>query len=214
MMKTFTLTELEELLAVCQRAIQFAQDHRVVIESRPHVYTLYGPPSDLVGACAPCRSLTPIRERKLMRSTSRKDYMIYELDEKYMPIRNIRVADNRLLYSFHHFDYEGFRFAFNYGKYPQAVDRARIFGTKYENGKPVLFVAAQWGSLCALYFEYLSNERMEVSDYNMKAKKSRIPRDIPLDWEAPFGTENSPVQVCSYEDSVCYTDFSKWFEQK
>ena len=100
-----TLEQLQKLMHEARVAAKYAREHYDLLAAREKSYTLYGPEADFLGARVPS-SMTPTRARKLLPKTRRRNYVIYELDEAYQPLRTIHVLDyDKVNVTYHHFDY-------------------------------------------------------------------------------------------------------------
>lgn len=189
----------------------YAWEHRSELIAREHTYTLYGPHSPSLGASIPS-CLVPAKIRLLKKTTRRKDYIIYELDASYKPLRTILMLDYaKCDWIYHHFELGGVTYAYHFNKYGRSEYDDRICVLKYRDGKPYYFAETTATHIFAEFYEYLERDMMGVSRYTFAPEATRSEYGLPVDWNAPIGAENSPVGRNYREEPVQLIDFSHWF---
>lgn len=205
---------LTQLIQEGRAGADYAWENRSELIARKHTYTLYGPHSPSLGASIPS-SIVPAKVRQLRKSTRRKNYIIYELDDSYKPLRTILMLDyTKCDCIFHHFELNGvtYAYAFTGNERPQYRDVINVL--KYQKGKPIYYANTTATSIFAESYEYTEQDRMCISCYNFMPKAKYTQFGYPVDWSAPIGAENSPVSYHCREEPVQYIDFSHWFEEK
>lgn len=206
------VAELHQLFTEARKAAEYAREHYEDFASREHTYTLYGPEAYDLGASVPS-SLTPTRARKLLKSTRRKNYVIYELDRAYQVLRTIHMIDyTRTDCTYYHFELDGVHYAYPFRGRDNRLYTDKITVLKYEEGRPVYYAIVANNLLFAQFYEYLEPNSMVVSTYRYWPNGAYTLFGLPVDWDAPIGAINSPVQRHCKEEPLVDIDFSKWLK--
>ncbi len=205
-------TELKALLAQCRAAVEYAWDHQAEIMERSYVHTLYGPFAHGIGALAPSVKITSVRARKLCKKTRRKTYVRYDLDQNFQPVRTTQFYDNGTQSTFYHFELFGVQYAYSYSGTLGKESPSKIFAILYKDGKPVYYASAYRIFMYIQFFEYTPDNRVLVSTYRLFTKSKYTPNGYEVNWDAPIGAPNSPVQVQQWAEEPQDTDLSKWFK--
>ncbi len=203
------LKELQNLRDKGHEVRLYAWAHREEIMARPHKYTLYGPPGGVLGASAPCARLAPMKSRKLTKRTRRTQYFQYELDDSFRVVRTIHFGMGRVQSIFHHFDYEGIRYAIHYPGSKEFLTAYKLIAIAFEGRKPVSYVEASSGFVFAQFYEYESEDKMMVSTYRLYPKTT--PYGYTINMSAPINAPDAPVHCHFYEEKPVYIDFASWF---
>lgn len=203
---------LQQLLTEARSAAAFARERYEEFAARKHTYTLYGPSAHSLGASIPS-SYTPTRARKLLKTTRRRDYIVYELDEEYKVLRTVHMLDYTYPdYTYHHFELNGVSYAYPFRCRVGDLYNDKIAVMKYSANNPVYFAIASENLLFSQFYEYLSPKKMIVSTYRFFPKAKYTQYGFPVDWNAPIGELNSPVQRKCKEEVPQLIDFSQWFK--
>ena len=102
-----SMSELELFMQKGRYAAQYAWEHYDELFARKAKFTLYEPVAYGVGAGMPGK-FVPQSVRKLMKQTRRKNYLVYELDDKYQLLRTVLVQNNeKVLYTYQCFELDG-----------------------------------------------------------------------------------------------------------
>lgn len=204
---------LYQLIQEGRVGADYAWANRSELTDRKHTYTLYGPHSQSLSASIPS-SLAPAKVRQIRKTTRRKDYIIYELDASYKPLRTIVMLDyTKCDCVFHHFELNGVTYAYHFDKYGRPAYNDRICVLKYRDGKPWYYGGMTATYIFAEFYEYLEQDKMGITCYSFAPNATHTQFGFPVDWNAPIGTENSPVTRYYREETVQYIDFSHWFEE-
>ncbi len=209
-MKKVSLKELQLLRDQGQEVRSYAWAHRDKIQARPHTYTLYGPPGGVLGASEPCAKLAPTKARRLTKKTRWTEYFRYELDSAFRVIRTVHFAMGRIQSIFHHFDYEGIRYAMSYPMSKDLLTAYKLIAIAYESKKPVSYVETSSGFVFAQFYEYESEDKMMVSTYRLYPKTT--PYGCTINMSAPPNAPDAPVHCHFYEEKPVYIDFASWFQ--
>lgn len=205
------VAELHQLFVEAREAAKYAREHYDDFASREHTYTLYGPEAYDIGASVPS-VLTPTRARKLLKSTRRKNYIIYELDSGYRVLRTIHMIDyTRTDCTYHHFELEGIQYAYPFRERDGRMYTDKITVLKYDKGRPSYYAIVARNLLFAQFYEYPEHDKMIVSTYRYWPNGKYTLLGLPVDWNAPIGELNSPVERHCTEEAPIEIDFSKWF---
>lgn len=205
------LESLQQIMREARAAAKYAREHYDLLASREKTYTLYGPEADFIGACIPS-SMTPSRARNLLPKTHRKNYVIYELDEAYLPLRTIHVLDyNKVNLTYHHFTYNGISYAYPFRGRGNEIATDDIAVLKLSEDRTQYFALASRNLLFIQFYTYESENTMSVSTYRYFPTAKYTIHGYPVDWNAPIGALNSPVQRNCYQEPVNNIDFSRWF---
>lgn len=203
---------LQQLLSEARSAAKYAREHYRDFASRKHTYTLYGPDAYDIGASVPSR-IVPSRARKLLKSTRRKDYLVYELDKNYKILRTIHMLDyTKVDCTFHHFELNGVSYAYPFRGSGNGIYNDAIYATKYSSDKPIYYAVVRSNYLFAQFYEYSASDQMIVSTYRYSPNAKYTIHGYPVDHNAPIGALNSPVQRHCTEEVPEYIDFSQWFK--
>lgn len=203
---------LQKLLMEGRRAAKYAWDHYEELTAREHVYTLYGPHANAIGASIPS-SLTPVRARNLTCHTRRKDYLIYHLDSDYNVMRTITVLDyTKVDCTYHHFQLDGVTYAYPFRGTEKVMYTDRVKSLRFSNGKPVYFGLLQKNFVFAQFYEYETSEKMMVSTYRYSPLAQFSMYGYAIDPNAPVGALNSCVDRHCKEEISHYIDFAQWFK--
>lgn len=203
---------LDNLMAKAREGLNYARAHYDELDAREHSYVLYGTLEPPLGACMPS-NLVPRSCRNLRKTTRRKEYTIYQLDEAFRVLRTIDMA----FYSkvddvCHHFELNDMVYAcpFSRGKKEQLGNRIHAY--KFKDGKPVFFMDCMKNYLYAEFCEYVSEDKMIVTRYSYWPNSKYTQFGHLADRSAPLGAVNSPVQWSCREEVPAYIDFSHWFK--
>lgn len=203
---------LHQLLLEARSGVEYAWEHYDELAAREHTYTLYGPHTARLGASIPS-SFTPVKARKLLKTTRRKNYLIYELDSSYNVLRTIHMLDyTKFDCTFHHFELNGVTYAYPFRKNEKKMYNDAICVLKFAEGNPVYYACAYSSFLFAQFYEYPAPEKMLVSTYRYWTNATHTQYGYPVDRNAPIGALNSPVQRHCQEEVPAYIEFSHWFE--
>lgn len=204
------LNELQQILREGRIASQYARENYEKFASRPTVYTLYGGEAYGVGVEVPS-SFTPKNARKLSSKNRRKNYVVYELDEHCNSIRTIHMIDyNRVDCTYYHFFLDEVHYAYPFRGEGSDLYTDEIIAIKYEYEKPLYFACIRKNFLFVQFYEYSSDEKMIVSTYRYWPTAKHTIHGYPVDWNAPLGAPNSPVQRHCTEETPEFVDFSYW----
>jgi len=202
---------LRQLHLEAREVAKYAREHYDDFASRKHTYTLYGPEAHDIGASVPSK-LTPIRARKLLKSTSRKNHIIYELNSTFQVLRTIHMIDyTRTDCTYHHFVLNGIHYAYPFRGRGRDLYTDKITVLKYADGLPVYYAIVSESLLFAQFYEYPEPDKMLVSTYRFFPSAKLTMYGLPVDWDAPIGSMNSPVQRNCTEEVPVDTSFSHWF---
>lgn len=204
---------LQQLLEEGRAAAAYAREHYEDFAARPHFYTLYGPSAHDIGASVPTK-IVPPAARKLLKTTRRKNYFIYELDENYRPLRTVHMLDYvNPDCTFHHFELNGVHYAYPFRGRTGKLYSDKIYILKYAEGRPVYYGIASSNLLFAQFLEYPEADKMLVSTYRYFPTAKITMYGYPVDWNAPIGALNSPVDRHCQEECPLFLEFSKWFTE-
>lgn len=207
------IAELHQLFEEAREAAKYARGHYEDFASREHAYTLYGPEAYDLGASVPS-ALTPLRARKLLKSTRRKNHVIYELDSNYQVIRTIHMIDyTRTDCTYHHFELDGIHYAYPFRERDNRLYTDKITVLKYDQGRPIYYAIVAKNLLFAQFYEYLESDKMVVSTYRYWPNGKETIFGTPVDWNAPIGPRDSPVNRHCREEPIVEIDFSKWLKE-
>lgn len=213
-MREISIPELKELMKEGIAGVDYAWEHQEELISRKHTYTLYGPHSELVGANTPS-SLTRPKERQLKKTNRRQNYMIYELDDSYRILRTTQMVNyTEHIETFHHFEWNGVWYAYDFGKFGRQDYNTRIFVMKFQDGKPCYYADIERFYIFAEFYEYLEPGKIGITSCSFAPGAKYTVHGYPVDWNAPIGAVNSPVSWHFREEPEQYIDFSHWFTEE
>jgi hypothetical protein len=114
--------------------------------------------------------------------------------------------------TYHHFELDGIHYAYPFrgrgdGKYTDSITVI-----KYDEGRPIYYAIVASNLLFCQFYEYPEPDRMIVSTYRYWPTAKHTMYGLPVDWNAPIGAMNSPVQRHCAEETPVDIDFSKWFQ--
>ena len=125
------IAELKRLMAAGRNAAQYAWDHYEELAARKHTYTLYGPYAYGIGASIPSKPIPP-KVRQLLKSTRRKDYLIYELDDDFNVLRTISVTNHTEIECiYHHYQLDDVIYAYPFRGNEKLMYNDTVSGMKY-----------------------------------------------------------------------------------
>lgn len=204
---------MHQLLLDGHRAVQYAWDHYEELAARKHTYTLYGPYAYNIGASIPS-SMTPTRARKLLKTTHRKDYLIYHLDNDYKVIRTIVMLNyTKVEHTYHHFELDGVTYACPFRGTEKILPvNGHIESLKFSNGKPDFFGVRYCNFVFAQFYKYIDTDKMLVSTYRYFPFAKYNMNSYPIDPNAPVGALNSSIDRHCREEVPGDTDFSRWLK--
>lgn len=210
-MHEINMEYLDQLILDGRSAAQYAWDHYEELIAREAVYTLYGPKDYGIGAAMPGKFISK-RSRKLTKQTRRKDYIIYELDSNYKLLRTILMRNyTEVEHIYHCFELNGIQYACPFYGAQKKVLRKEVLAVGYSDAKPCFLGFLSEHSLVAQFFDYPSHDKMIVTTYSYSKVSKYSSHGYPVDYSAPIGTLNSPVNCGTWEEEMTDTDFSKWF---
>lgn len=203
---------LRQLLAEGRTAAKYARNHYDDFASRTHTFTLYGPDAHDIGASVPS-NIVPARARKLQKSTRRKNYLRYELDEANKLLRTVHMIDyEKVDCTFHHFNLNGVSYAYPFRGSGNELYNDAIYAIKYSSNQPIYYAVVRSNYLFVQFYEYPTSDQMIVSTYRYSPNAKYSIHGCPIDHNAPIGAINSPVQRHCTEEVPEYIDFSRWFK--
>lgn len=208
------IEDLKQMQVARRRAIQYAWEHYEELSAREAVYTLYGPMDYTIGAAMPGH-LVSKNSRKLTYKTKRKEYLIYELDSEYKILRVRHVFEYPIgNFAFHCFELDGIQYACAF-KYDKKEFRCNeVIAVGYKDGKPYFCGNLSHNVVFADFYEYISPEKVRVTEYYYNPVADYSAQGYPLDPNAPLGEPNSPARRYYREEKLMYTDFSKFFKEE
>jgi len=204
------IEDLKQFVQDGKHAVQYAWDHYEELAAREAVHTLYGPYDYYIGAAIPGKSVSK-KSRTLTFKTSRKKYLIYELDSEYKLLRVRHVFDHLTDATYHFFELDGIQHACPFISNQKKLDRDEILALSYKAGKPYFLGRMTSKIMSADFYEYISPEKMLVTEYYYNPVSIYSLHGYPLDLNAPIGALNSPADRSCWEEKPMYTDFSKFF---
>ena len=206
------VAELHQLFLEARAVAKYAREHYEVLASREHTYTLYGPEAYNLGASVPS-TLTPTHARNLMKKTRRKNHIIYELDSNYKVLRTIHMINyTRTDCTYHHFELDGIQYAYPFRERDSRIYTDKVTVLKYDHGLPTYYAIVASNLLFCQFYEHLGSDKMIVSTYRYWPNGKCAALDLPVDWDAPFGSMTSPVDRHCTEETPVEVDFAKWFK--
>lgn len=212
--KDLTIEDLKQILSDARRAAKYALDHYDELIRREAAHTLYGPFDYFLGAAIPGKSVS-MRSRALTLKTSRKKYLIYELDGEYKLLRVKQVFNPGWDLTYHCVELEGVMYAFAFEKNQKEIWRNEIFALAHRDGKPYFYgsMTEDREILHAEFYEYVSPEKVLVTGYYYNPISIYSWHGDLIDPEAPLGELNSAAHSSCWEEKPMYTDFSKYFRE-
>lgn len=207
-----TLEDLKQLLLDGRRARQYARDHYEELAAREAVYTLYGPYAFHTGAAVPW-GYTPKHARNLTLKTRRKNYLIYELDSEYKPIRVREVFNSVNDDTFHFFELDGIQYACPFLFNQKEMSLGEVVAVSYKDGRPFYHAFLSENVLFIRFCEYVSQGKALMTEYSYNTVSKYSLHGYPTDFDAPIGALNSAAQRVCWEEEPVYTDFSQFFKK-
>ena len=198
---------LDDLIAKGDRARQYAWDNYDVLNQRKTAYTLYGPDTHYLGVLA-AGSATSARKRKIQRTTRSKRYLRYEFDEDFRLIRIRHMCNySEIDCTYHMFELDGIL----YGE-PFARDRKTVYpgfttAVKFENGRSVYYAMSRKNYLCVDFYSYPKPDWVITDVFLYSPNSQYLSTGLPVNWDAPFGAQDSPVTLDHHEEPYCHFDF-------
>ena len=206
-----TLEDLKQLLLDGRRARQYAWDHYEELAAREPVYTLYGPYAYGTGADIP-GGFTPKRARNLSLKTRRKKYIIYELDSEYKLLRARQIFNSANDKTYQCFELDGIQYACPFLFNQKEKCYGDVIALSCKDGKPYYSGFLAKNVLIATFFEYVSEEKVLVTEYTYNPVSKYATQGYLTDPDAPINAPNAAAQRLCYEEEPMYTDFSQWFQ--
>lgn len=210
-MVNLSLDDLKQLLSDGRRARQFAWDHYEELAVREPVHILYGPYTYGTGANIP-GGFTPKRTRNLSLKTRRKDYIIYELDSEYKLLRARQVFNSVNDQTYQCFELDGIQYACPFLFNQKEKSYRDVIALSWKDRKPYYSAFLARNVLIASFFEYVSSEKVLVTEYTYNPVSKYATQGLLTDPDAPIGAPNAAAQRLCYEEEPMYTDFSQWFQ--
>lgn len=214
-MYEISMEGLLEILLKTRAEAKFARENYTHLASRPHTYTLYGPDADNMGVLIPGSYITKQARKLSLRPSRRKEHEIYQLDENLQLLRKT---------SMHNYDREGCTFhCYRKGStvyaYPFNKDGAysmdKISFIEYDKKhRPSCFGVSRAVMLFVQFYEYISEDKMIVTNYRYWPSKEYAPLLYHLhagnyDWY-----KVGPKMEFSCTEEVPYlVDFSQWIKR-
>ena len=205
------LEDLKQLLLDGRRAAQYAWDHYDELATRKDAYTLYGPYTAYGPGVAIPWGYIPKRARSLTLKTRRKKYNLYELDSDYKLLR-VRLMLNSLNeYTYHCFEMDGIQYSCPFINNKRKIGLDEVFALGYKDGKPYYSGYLREHSVIAHFFEYVSPERVRITEYTYNPTSKYTMHGYLTDPDASIGALNAAANRLCFEKEPVYTDFSQWF---
>lgn len=207
---------LLEVMLRTRAEAKFARENYALLAARPHTYTLYGPEAYNVGVLIP-GSLINKHARKLSPKPSRrKEHEIYQLDENLQLLRKT---------SMHDYDWEGCTFhcyrkgstvyAYPFNKNGAfSMDKISFIDYDAQN-RPICFGVSSAVMLFVQFYEYISEDKMIISDYRYWPSKEYAPL-LHHQYAGNYEWYKvGPKMECSCMEEIPYlVDFSQWINSK
>lgn len=198
---------LDDLIAKGNRARQYAWDHYEKLNSRETAYVLYGPDIHSLGVLAAGHA-TPARKRKLQRSTRAKRYLRYEFDWDFRLIRIRHMCNySKIDCTYQMFELDGILYGEPFFRDRKAVYPGVTTAVKFENGRPVYYAMSRKNYLCVDFYTYPQPDRVLTDVFLYSPNSQYCSTGLPVNWDAPFGAQDSPVTLDHREDPYAHFDF-------
>jgi hypothetical protein len=198
---------LDDLIAKGNRARQYAWDHYEVLNAKETAYVLCGPDNHSLGVLAAGHA-TPARKRKLQRSTLAKRYLRYEFDQDFRLIR-IRHMCNyaEIDCTYQMFEMDGILYGEPFFRDRKAVYPGDTIAVKFENGRPVYYAMSRKNYLCVDFYTYPQPDRVLTDVFLYSPNSQYCSTGLPVNWDAPFGAQDSPVTLDHRDEPYVHFDF-------
>lgn len=207
MVANITYEILDILIAKGGRARQYAWDHYEELNDRETAYVLYGPDTHSLGVLAAGHA-TPARKRKLQRSTRSKRYLRYEFDGDFRLIRIRHMRnDSQIDCSYQMFELDGILYGEPFFRDRKTVYPGDTIAVKFENGKPLYYVMSSKNYLCVDYYTYPQPDRVVTDVFLYTPNSQYCSTGLPVNWNAPFGAQDSPVTLDHRDEPYVHFDF-------
>lgn len=196
------------------KAAEYAREHYAELAKRKHVYTLYGGETYSIGVQIPSK-FVPKSARKLLKSTRREKYTVYELDGNYKVLRTIHMLEHgsKIDCTYHHFDLNGVHYAYPFRGDTGEEYTGQIAVLKHnQDGKPAYFALDREYQLVIELYTYPSADSMLVSTYHYHVTAETSYYGLPIDPNAPINAENSNIVHFCNEQQPNIIDFSQYFK--
>lgn len=207
-----TLEDLKQFLSDGRRAARYAWDHYEELTARKAAHTLYGPYEYYIGAAIPGTFIAK-NARNLTLKTNRKQYLMYELDSEYNPLRTTHVINLVHDSAYEHFELDGIQYAYPFVCNKKKIERDEVIALSYKDGKPYYYAFLRKNVVYVDFYEYVSPEKVFVTEYCYNRVSEYSAHGYPTDFDAPVGALNSPASRVCWEEEPIYTDFSQWFRK-
>lgn len=212
-MREISLNELKQFLQKSEEIAHYAWQHYEELVAREKTYTLYGPYDYGIGAAIP-GNFIPQRSRKLTKQTRRKHYVIYDLDNDFKLLRAIAVRDyTKVECIYHCFESDGVLYAYSFRGTEKKPFKEEVIAVCNVDQKPQYLAFLDTYRVFIQFFEHISPEKMMVTAYSYTPFSKLSGQGYPVDYSAPIGALNSPVERGYWEEVPAYTDFSQWFRK-
>ena len=203
---------LNELIACGNWAYEFAWANYEMLNNRNASYVLYGPPTNYIGVMA-AGHLTPARERKVLKQTRRKNYIMYEFDQYFQILRVRHVCNyNQIDCTYHMFEHNGVIYGCPFWQDKKIRYPAKTVAVMYDRDRPVYFAMTSREYLCVDYYEYPQPDRVKTTCYLYLPTCTYSSTGLQISKDAPFGAQNSPVTIDFCEEEYNHIDFSLHFK--
>ena len=206
-MSNVTYDILNSLIARGEQARQYAWDNYEALNRRETAYVLYGPDTHSLGVLA-AGHITPARKRKLQRSTRARGYLRYEFDRDFHLIRIRHMCDyTDIDCTYQMFQLEGILYGEPFAKDRKALYPSSTVAVKFENDRPAYYAMSQKNYLCVDFYAYPQPDRVVTEVFLYSPSSQYCSTGLPVNWDAPFGAQDSPVTLDHREEPYCHFDF-------
>lgn len=191
-------------------AYEYAWRYYDKLVKRSACYTLYGPSTNYLGVMA-AGHLTPAKERHIQKTTRRKNYIMYELDQNFHVLRIRHMKNyNEIDCTYHLFERNGVIYGRPFFQDQKIAYPGEMMAIKYSDGRPQYFAMTRPNYLCVDFYEYPQSNRVSTTCYLYHPASKYTSAGIPASWDSPFGTQNSPVTLDILEEEYCHINFEEW----
>ncbi len=211
-MKEATLTEIREWIQDAKFATQHVLEHYDELLARCACYTRYGKLGNgLVDILSPSKYMAPKGARTLTKSTRKTDYVAYDFDENFRMLCTREVSEGYYGSKCPHFYIGDTQYAALFYEPNGKLFYSKSYVIRYANNRPILYIVCDKSVMYVHCYEYMEPGLMHVTSYYVYLKAKEL-HGVTLNWDAPIGAPNSPVQVQQWAEEPQDTDLSKWFK--
>jgi len=109
--------------------------------------------------------------------------------------------------TYHMFELDGILYGEPFARDRKTVYPGNTIAIKFENGRPTYYAMSQKNYLCVDFYSYPQSDRVVTDVFLYSPNSQYCSTGLPVNWNAPFGAQDSPVTLDHFDEQYTHIDF-------